>query len=271
VADINIQLNGNRVTTQAQKVSGLSQEDIFSKGYAVIVNGFQVSGDVLLNEGDSVFIIPKGVMPTENQLEAMLTARHTPQVHSKVKCTGVAVLGLGGLGSTVALQLARTGVGRLHLIDFDVVEPSNLNRQQYAIKHLGMLKTQALRQQISEVNPYISVVTDNVMLTEENIISYIEDDDIICEAFDKPECKAMAVNAVMESLPQKYMVASSGMAGLESSNTIVTRRLTSHLYICGDGITEAKQGCGLMAPRVGVCAGHMANMILRIITENYNV
>lgn len=210
-------------------------------------------------------------MPDKNQLEAMLMARHTPKVHSKVKKASIAVLGLGGLGSSIAVQLARTGVGALHLIDFDVVEPSNLNRQHYSIKHLGMFKTKALQKQISEINPYVKVTVHNVKLTEKNIADYIKDDEIICEAFDQPECKAMAVNTVMEKFPQKYMVASSGMAGFESSNAIITKKISKHLYICGDGITGAKQGCGLMAPRVSICAGHMANMILRIITENYSV
>ena len=237
----------------------------------VIVNGFQTDSDVAITDGDSIFLIQKGVMPSENQLEAMLMARHTPMIHSKVKKASVAILGLGGLGSSIAVQLARTGVGSLHLIDYDVVEPSNLNRQQYCIKHLGMFKTEALQQQIQDINPYVKTIAHNIKLTEKNIADYINDDEIICEAFDKPECKAMAVNAVMETFPQKYMVASSGMAGFESSNIITTKQLSSRLYICGDGITGAKQGCGLMAPRVSVCAGHMANMILRIITENYSV
>lgn len=96
-------------------------------------------------------------------------ARHTPKVHSKVKKASIAVLGLGGLGSSIAVQLARTGVGALHLIDFDVVEPSNLNRQHYSIKHLGMFKTKALQKQISEINPYVKVTVHNVKLTEKTL------------------------------------------------------------------------------------------------------
>ncbi|MCI6007473.1 sulfur carrier protein ThiS adenylyltransferase ThiF [Oscillospiraceae bacterium LCP25S3_E10] len=268
---MNITLNGENFATNAHCVSGLSKESLFTPEWVVIVNGFQISEDTPIKDGDSVFIIPKGTLPGKEQLEAMLMARHTPKVHTKVKKASVAVMGLGGLGSNIVLQLARTGIGSLHLIDYDVVEPSNLNRQQYMIKHLGMLKTEALKEQIQQVNPYVNVKTTAVKLTEDNIIEYIKHSDVICEAFDKPECKAMAVNAVLENLPDKYMVASSGMAGLESSNAIATRKIGSRLYICGDGVTAAKQSCGLMAPRVSICAGHMANMILRIITENYDV
>lgn len=268
MVDIEIQLNGKVIITKATTLFELCNSE---ENQVVILNGFQTSENKPLKSGDSVFVIKKGVMPNKEKLEAMLMARHTPKIHNKVRLARVAVLGLGGLGSSIAIMLARTGIGTLHLIDFDIVEPSNLNRQQYKIKHLGMLKTEALFQEISEINPYINIITDNVELTEDNLLHYIKDDDIICEAFDNPECKAMAVNTVLENCSDKFIIASSGMAGLESSNTITTKKLTSKFYLCGDGVTQAEEGCGLMAPRVSVCAGHMANMVLRIITEEFSV
>ena len=63
---------------------------------------------------------------------AALVARHGAARQAKFEAARAAVCGLGGLGSNVAIALARAGVGHLHLIDFDRVEPSNLNRQQYA-------------------------------------------------------------------------------------------------------------------------------------------
>lgn len=268
MVDIEIQLNGKVIITKATTLFELCNSE---ENQVVILNGFQTSENKPLKSGDSVFVIKKGVMPNKEELEAMLMARHTPKIHNKVRLARVAVLGLGGLGSSIAIMLARTGIGTLHLIDFDIVEPSNLNRQQYKIKHLGMLKTEALFQEISEINPYINIITDNVELAEDNLLHYIKDDDIICEAFDNPECKAMAVNTVLENCSDKFIIASSGMAGLESSNTITTKKLTSKFYLCGDGVTQAEEGCGLMAPRVSVCAGHMANMVLRIITEEFSV
>lgn len=268
MVDIEIQINGKAVDTDASTLYELCN---FEENQVVILNGFQINENRQIKSGDSIFIIKKGVMPQKAELEAMLMARHTPAVHNKVKLARVAVLGLGGLGSSVAVMLARTGIGTLHLVDFDIVEPSNLNRQGYKIKHLGVKKTKALMQEIKEINPYVKIITDCVKLTEDNLLNYINDDSIICEAFDNPECKAMVVNTVLENCSDKYIIASSGMAGFESSNTITTKRITSHFYLCGDGVTQAEEGCGLMAPRVNICAGHMANMILRIITEEFSV
>ncbi len=87
-------------------------------------------------------------MPPQDEFESLMCARHTPHVFEKVKSAKVAIAGLGGLGSNIAVNLARTGVGNLHLIDFDIVEPSNLNRQQYKVKHLGLYKTEALKNEI---------------------------------------------------------------------------------------------------------------------------
>lgn len=201
----------------------------------------------------------------QDDFEAMLSARYTPCVHAKVKQARVAVAGLGGLGSNTAVALARTGVGQLHLVDCDVVEPSNLNRQHYRIKHLGMPKTEALRLEIEEINPFITVKVDMVQVTASNAAQLFAQDEIVCEAFDDPEAKAVLINSLLESFPNKKIVAGSGMAGYESSNTIRTKRFMKNLYLCGDGITEVGIGRGLMAPRVSICAGHQANMAVRLI------
>ncbi len=74
-----------------------------------------------------------------------MIARHTPNLHNKLKSGKVAVLGLGGLGSNIAISLSRVGVGEIILVDYDVVEPSNLNRQQYFVKHIGMKKNRGTK------------------------------------------------------------------------------------------------------------------------------
>lgn len=263
-----IAINGKLKHTQSTCLFQLENEEYCGQPSASlikIVNGFQTNENLLLKEGDEIAFIEKGVMPSREVLETMMCARHTPKVHDKAKQSRVAIAGLGGLGSNIAVALARTGVGHLHLIDFDEVEPSNLNRQQYKIKHLGMLKTEALKSEIQEINPYIQVHTDTVRVTEENLQELFSEDDIICEAFDKPEAKALLVNGILEHFPEKYIVAASGMAGYTSSNDIVTRKIASHFYLCGDTVSKAEQGNGLMAPRVSICAGHQANMVLRLI------
>ena len=179
------------------------------------------------------------------------------------------IAGLGGLGSNVAYSLARIGVGHLHLIDFDVVDITNLNRQQYFMEHIGMPKTDALKSLLLKINPYLDIRTDCVKVTEANLKELFEDAQIVCEAFDNPEAKAMLVNGILEYFPEKKLVSATGMAGYESSNTICTKRMMKNFYLCGDRVTEPTYGNGLMAPRVAICAAHEANMITRLLLGEY--
>lgn len=259
-------LNGKVFETAERKAFAV-REKLFCEKDVLIVNGFQTDEDKDLKEGDEIFVIPKGSMPPEDVLEKMLCARHTPGVHQRLKNARVAIAGLGGLGSNVAMALARTGVGELLLVDFDIVEPSNLNRQHYCIKHLGMKKTMALSAQIKEVNPYIHVKVRDVKVDEQNVISIFKDYDIVCEAFDKADAKAMLISNLLASNSNVKIVSGNGMAGFGSGNEILTRKRMKNLYICGDETTEAAEGCGLMMPRVQICAGHQANMIIRLILE----
>lgn len=232
----------------------------------LIVNGFPESNwNRTLQEKDSVSLIKKGEQPSKDELEHLMVSRHTPGVYEKLKNAKVAIAGLGGLGSNVAISLARVGVGTLKLIDFDIVEPSNLNRQQYFIKHLGMYKTTALKEQIADINPYIRVVTETVYIDESNTKNLFADMDYIVEAFDTPENKAMLINRCMKLFPEKSIIAASGLAGYYSSNAIKTKKGLKNLYIIGDQVSEAKEGCGLMAPRASIAANHQANLVVRLI------
>lgn len=259
-----IRLNSREIETGSMTVYGL-QPAMSPERTAVIVNGFQLDGDQALAEGDDIYIIDKTVLPPPEQLEAMMAARHTPHVHAALKRGRVAVAGLGGLGSNIAVNLARIGVGYLMLVDYDTVDPSNLNRQSYYIRHLGRLKTEALKEQLEEINPFIKLETAAVRVQAGNVAALFHNCDIICEAFDRPGEKAMLVNAVLEQLPDARIVAASGMAGCASANLIRTERMLERLYICGDGQNEARAGNGLMAPRVQICAGHQANMVMRLL------
>lgn len=257
-----ITVNGKTVHTDALSLHALIPDHACR---VVILNGFQTGDDLPVTDGDCVTVIEKGVFPPPDVLEAMMAARHSPGVFQKVKHARVAIAGLGGLGSHIAFALARTGVGHLHLVDFDTVEPSNLNRQCYRIRDLGKPKTQALAEQLADVNPYLTITTDCVRVSADNAAALFADDPFVCEAFDAPDAKATLIDAVLSRCPNSIVVAASGMAGYDSCNDIRTRRITDRLYLCGDGQTAARPGYGLMAPRVSVCAGHQANMILRLI------
>ncbi len=209
-------------------------------------------------------------IPTREELYAALRERHGEELQKRFDKACVAVCGLGGLGSNIAVSLARAGVGRLILIDFDRVDISNLNRQQYNISQLGMYKTEALKNTLLSFSPYSDITIHTVRITGDNMSELLNDAEIICEAFDNPEQKALLVNGVSEQLPEKYLVAASGMAGLGSSNTIKTRRVTKRFYLCGDEQSDISDG-GLISARVMLCAAHQANMILRIIAGESEV
>lgn len=205
-------------------------------------------------------------IPTKEEMQRALEARHGTTLQAKFAKSTVAICGLGGLGSNIAVSLARAGIGRLILIDFDKVELSNLHRQQYKADQIGCYKTEALRENLQEIAPYTDIVTHTVRVTEENLTELLQDADIICEAFDGAEEKAMLVNGVLEQLHTKYLIAASGMAGLGSANSIKTRKVMERFYLCGDGVSDVAEDIGLVAPRVMLCAAHQAQMVLRILS-----
>ncbi len=207
---------------------------------------------------------------TKEEWLGALEQRYGAELQRKLSSACIAVCGLGGLGSNVAVSLARAGVGTLVLIDFDRVDISNLHRQQYAVSQLGMYKTDAMKQILAATAPYCKVIAHTAKLTEENL-SLAADSGIVCECFDSAECKAMLVDGISECYPEKYIVAASGMSGLHTANTIRTKRLGKRLYICGDGASDVENDGTLFAPRVMLCAAHQANAVLRIIAGEFDV
>ena len=190
----------------------------------------------------------------------------TAEQSQRLQAAKVAIVGLGGLGSNVALWLARLGVGQLLLYDFDKVELSNLNRQYYFLEDVGQYKAIALLRHLKAVNPYGNYCSEVVRLTEDNLPELLSEAHIVCEALDKPEAKALLVNGVLESFPDKYLVSASGLAGFASSASMQVRRVTPHFYLCGDGISDMLQ-LPLCGARVGLCAAQEALTIARIILQ----
>ncbi|HEY5673007.1 MAG TPA: sulfur carrier protein ThiS adenylyltransferase ThiF [Malonomonas sp.] len=231
----------------------------------LIVNGFPVSQDQPLKDGDRVTLIKRGERPSAAELEALMMARHTPGVHAKIKNSCIGIAGAGGLGSNIAIALARIGVGRLIIADFDLVEPSNLNRQQYFIDQIGLPKVEALRDNLIRINPGVQITSIQQKITPDNLLAHFSAVNVMVEAFDAADQKAMLISHFLRSCPQTPLVAASGMAGYEASNSISTRKVAKNLYLCGDGTTAAQQGRGLMAPRVGIAAHHQANAVLRLL------
>jgi len=231
----------------------------------LIVNGFPATADRPLAEGDRVVLIRRGEQPSSEELEALMSARHTPGVHEKVKRATVGIAGVGGLGSAIAVALARIGVGRLVIADFDVVEPSNLNRQQFFVDQIGLPKVDALKANLQRINPYVKVAPFFGRIDAGNVAQLFGMVDVMVEAFDAADQKAMLVETFLGCCPGKPLVAASGLAGFAPSNTVTTRRAARNFYLVGDGETAARPGEGLMAPRVGIAAHHQANAVLRLL------
>lgn len=259
-----ILLSGTPVDTQKTRLFDLVPPQ---DGQTIIVNGFQTDADLPLSEGDTITVLTRGVLPDRDTLSQLLTARLTPGVYDRVRHARVAVAGLGGLGSHIAYALARTGVGHLHLVDCDTVDATNLNRQCYTVADLGRPKAEALADGLRQACPLVQITAQTVRITPENAAALFSQDTIVCEALDAADQKAMLIDRVLAGCPQAIVIAASGMAGVGSAGEIRTRRLSPRLYLCGDGQTAAAPGCGLMAPRVMVCAGHQANMALRLLLD----
>ncbi|MBQ2725753.1 MAG: thiamine biosynthesis protein ThiF [Clostridia bacterium] len=205
------------------------------------------------------------LIPTKEEWNKALTERHGENLQKRFSSATVAVCGLGGLGSNIAAALARAGIGKLILVDFDRVDITNLHRQQYKADQIGIPKTKALAENLREIAPYLELETHTVRITEDNAAELLHSADIICEAFDNAEAKAMLTEAVLTGMPDKYLVAASGMAGLGSANSIRTRRVTSRFYLCGDEVSDVSDGIGLVSSRVMLCAAHQAHTVLRIL------
>ena len=209
------------------------------------------------------------LIPEIQEWNRALAERHGVDLQRKISSATVAICGLGGLGSNIAIALARSGIGKLILIDYDRVDITNLHRQQYKANQIGMYKTDALRENLREIAPYLVMEAHNAYLTEDNAIEFIKEADIICEAFDDPRVKAMLTNLVLSELPDKYLVAASGMAGLGTANSIRTRKITKRFYLCGDEISDVDTEGSLISSRVMLCASHQAHTVLRILADQF--
>jgi len=264
-SQIQITVNERPQTTAAGTTLFALRDALMPGADVLVLNGGPVAGDAVLQQGDAVVLIARGEMPPEDELEALMAARHTPGVHARLKQACVGIAGLGGLGSAVAIALARIGVGHLVLADFDVVEPSNLNRQQYFVDQIGLKKVHALGDILARVNPYVRLTRHEVRLTTSNVPDIFGDAHVLIEAFDAADQKAMLFESFGAAHPGIPIVMATGLAGHGPSNTVRTRKVGSRLYIVGDGETAAGPGMGLMAPRVGIAAHHQANATLRLL------
>jgi len=180
----------------------------------------------------------------------------------KTKCVGIA--GCGGLGSNCAMSLARVGIGRLVIADFDVVSESNLNRQYFFRDQIGKLKAYALQENLLRVSPALKVNAFDLRLCSNDILEVFSDCDVIVEAFDQAKAKQMIIETVLMNMPDKYIVSGVGLAGWGENNLLKTRCFDK-LIVCGDGEIEVSETLPPLAPRVGIVSNMQANMVMEIL------
>jgi len=176
----------------------------------------------------------------------------------------IGIAGAGGLGSNCAVALARSGIGTLVIADFDIVEELNLNRQYYFYEQVGMMKTDAIRDNIKHVNPGILVITHQKKLDRTNISEIFAGCNIIIEAFDNAGMKEMLIETVQTKMPGIPLIVGSGMAGWGKTNDLICRKIDETLYVCGDETSEVSDNLPPLAPRVGIVANMEANVTIDI-------
>lgn len=186
------------------------------------------------------------------------------EMHKVLKNKSVGIAGAGGLGSNCAVALARVGVGKLVVADFDVVSESNLNRQYYFKDQVGLKKVDALKTNIHRINAGIKVDVHDIKLDAGYIVELYHSCDVLVEAFDRADQKVMLLETMLEKFPEKSVVSGVGMAGFGESNAISAIQY-DNLYICGDGVNEVSDDLPPLAPRVGIVANMQANEVLKIL------
>ncbi len=211
------------------------------------------------------------MIPSKEEWHKALVEKQGGKVQEKLSSATVLICGCGGLGSNIALMLARAGLKKLILVDFDKVEITNLHRQLYKPGQIGESKAEALVENLKEYAPYVEYEAHVEKVSPENIENLAKEADVVCEAFDKADAKAMLANAVLEKLPDKYYVSGSGMAGFKEANLIKTKKLSGKFYFCGDFQSDVNDGIGLISSRVTICAAHEAHAIIRILTGKFEV
>jgi len=187
------------------------------------------------------------------------------EIKSHLSRFSVGIAGAGGLGSNCAVALARSGVGTLIISDYDVIEAPNLNRQYYFTDQIGQMKTKALKENISRINPDVSVIAHQKRLDRFNIPEIFSGCNIIVEAFDSSDMKEMLIETVQTKMPGIPLIVGSGMAGWGNSELIRYRKIDNSLYVCGDESTEVSVDLPPMAPRVGIVANMQANVVIELL------
>ncbi len=199
--------------------------------------------------------------------ESEFFSRHDAALIPLLRKAVIGIAGAGGLGSNVAISLTRAGIGKLIIADFDKIEVSNLNRQQYFKDQINLPKVKALKENLNRISPFTEVEIHHIEITENNLSEIFKNADILIEAFDKAEMKKMLIETWLTSFPGKPVIVASGLSGYGGNELLHTRR-SDDLYICGDERSELQEGVSPMAPKVAIVANMQANLALELLFKD---
>ena len=233
----------------------------------IIVNGSPMGPETILRDGDVCDLIKKGEIPSARDMELHLKARQGDEHQDILKRSVVGIMGLGGLGSAVAMSLVKMGVGKLIISDYDVVVLSNIHRQQYFIDQVGEKKCAALKKTLGRINPFVAVEPRDTRLSEQSIPEIFSSVDVLIECFDNPVMKAAALRSALKEMNLRGYVGASGVAGYGKGNEITTRMIRPGIYIVGDDESDSRTVGSLTATRVGIAAHHQAHQAVRLLLD----
>lgn len=256
-------INQKEYFTNAKTLKELKKE-LNQNPEILIIDGFACNEDEIIEDGSKIFFLKKDEIPTN--LNDIIRARNHPFINKSIKNHSIGIAGVGGLGSTLAISLARVGLN-MNLVDFDIVDITNLNRQQYQIQDIAKFKTDALKEHILKINPNLNIKSINTRLNKNNLFSIFKDCSIICECFDDANSKKELIDESSKSLKDKIIISTSGMAGWGKSLDFKILKFSKNVFVVGDLNSFASRQNSLMAPRVGICANIVANLVLEILTS----
>jgi sulfur carrier protein ThiS adenylyltransferase len=196
--------------------------------------------------------------------------KNDERMKNKLRSSCVGIAGLGGLGSNIAMALARAGVGRLVLVDFDEVEKSNLNRQAYTVDQVGLRKTDALMQNIGRANPDVNVTAICHRLEPGNMMAAFSGVDVLIEALDEAAVKAALIEEASARFPKLPVIAASGVAGIRGAERVRVIR-SGNLSIVQDDLAMSCHEAAVLAPKVGLFAHMQACLALEKLLEGIDV
>jgi sulfur carrier protein ThiS adenylyltransferase len=200
-----------------------------------------------------------------NMFEQGLLRYLKPEQLQKIQSYSIGIAGAGGLGSNIANCLVRSGFKNFTIVDKDIIEASNLNRQYYFLDEIGKPKAETLQKRLRQINPDIVCTAQQALLTEENSADYFRDCDVVFEAFDGAITKKMFIETLAGS--SAIVISGNGMAGLSNKTPLLIKKIHAKLFIVGDQATQVGPDNPPFAPRVVACAALMASVALEIACQ----